>query len=182
MKKHDTFQLLNLLAMPVITAALGLILVLSPDTASALVGKILGWVCVLGALACAFGGSGRRNTAWAIGFGIAGVWMLANPLMLSRILGRVLGLFLLLRGIRELRLHLPAGKGAPLTPGLIMAAVIALVGLVLVCMPLATSRMIFRIIGVVMICIGAAEGIDRLKFRKQLDEGSDPNIIDVEKL
>ena len=49
-------KMLRLLAGPALTVFLGLVLLLSPDSASALVGKILGWVVVVLALAEAFGG------------------------------------------------------------------------------------------------------------------------------
>ncbi len=180
MKKYTVSQLLSLLGMPVLTAVLGLILLVNPDSAVSLVGKLLGWVCVIGALAFAFGGSGRRNVVGGIVLGALGVWMLCNPLFLAKILSRVLGVFLLLRGIQDGRLHWQ-GK-LVLTPGLILAAAAALIGFVLVLMPLSTSRVFFRIIGIILICVGAAEGIDRLRGRKLLDGGEDPNIIDVEKL
>lgn len=183
MKKYTIPELLNLLGMPVLTVVLGAILLFSPDTASALVGKILAWLCILGALAFAFGArsGGRRNALGGILLGILGVWMLMNPLVLARFMGRVLGLFLLLRGIREVRSHLNGGN-IVLTPGLLIPAAVALTGLVLVLVPLATTRLVFSVIGIIMICMGIAEGYDRLKGRRQLESGGDPNIIDVEKL
>lgn len=182
MKKYTIPELLNLLGMPALTVVLGAVLLLSPDTASALVGKILGWACILGALAFAFGGSGRRNVIGGVCAGILGVWMLGNPLFLAKILGRVLGVFLLLRGLRELKLHLPQGSQFTLTAGLILPGIVAVIGLVLILSPLATSRMLFSIIGIVLICMGLAEGYDRLKDRKRLESAGDPDIIDVEKL
>ena len=180
MKKYTVSQWLSLLGMPVLTAVLGLILLVNPDIAVSLVGKILGWVCVIGALAFAFGGSGRRNVAGGILLGALGVWMLCNPLFLAKILSRVLGVFLLLRGIQDGRAHW-SGQ-LRLTPGLVFAAATTLIGVVLILVPLATSRLVFSFIGIILICVGAAEGFDRMKGRKLLDGGEDPNIIDVEKL
>ena len=185
MKKYAIPELLNLLGMPALTVVLGAVLLFSPDTASALVGKILGWLCVLGALGFAFGsrsGDSRRGSAGGILLGVLGVWMLTNPLFPAKILGRVLGLFLLLRGIRELRLHLPQNGKFSLKAGLVLPAAAALMGLVLMLSPLATSRLLFSIVGIVLICFGLAEGYDRLQGRKRLEQSGNPDIIDVEKL
>lgn len=189
MKKYSPAQLVNMLAMPALTVILGLILLLKPDSASALVGKVLAWVTILAAVALGAGSifgntAGRSNrTVAAVICGAVGLWMLMNPLFLAGIIGRVLGLYLLLRGIQDGRTHfqLTGGK-IVFTPGLVLAAVTTVIGLVLILVPLATSRVLFSVIGIVMICVGAAEGIDRLKGPKLLDEGEDPNIIDVEKV
>lgn len=189
MKKFSPAQLMNMLAMPVLTVILGLILLLSPDSAAALVGKVLAWVTILAAVALGAGSifgsaSARsRNTVAAVVCGAVGVWMLMNPLLLAGIIGRVLGLYLLLRGLQDGRAHFRLSSGKPVfTPGLALAAVTAVIGLVLILVPLATSRVLFSVIGIVMICVGVAEGIDRIRGRNLLDEGSDPNIIDVEKV
>lgn len=189
MKKHSPAQLFNMLAMPALTVILGLILLLNPDSASALVGKILAWVTILAAVALGagsiFGKSAHRNkrTIAAVICGAVGLWMLMKPLFLTKIIGRVLGLYLLLRGLQDGRSHFQLNSGKIVfAPGLVLAAVTALIGLVLILVPLATSRVLFSVIGIVMICVGAAEGIDRLKGPKLLDEGEDPNIIDVEKV
>jgi uncharacterized membrane protein HdeD (DUF308 family) len=147
MKKEDILAYVRLLAVPVLTVLLGLILLFSPDTASALVGKILGWVFVLtgaGVGAGVFLGEKTRQNnriVWSVIFLVLGIWILREPLMLAKILG-----------------------------------------LVLVMLPLTTSRLVFTVVGVVLIGVGIAEGIDRIRGRKLLNEGGDPNIIDVEKL
>ena len=186
MKKYTIPQLISLLGMPALTVLLGLVLLFSPDTASALIGKILGWSSVLGALVFAFGarsGKDRRAVVGGILLGAVGVWMLMNPLFLASFMGRLLGIFLLLRGLGNLRMNRKTQGGKLLlTPGLVLSGAITLMGLVLILMPLATSRLVFSVVGIVLICVGAAEAIDRLKGRKALDEGDDPNIIDVEKL
>lgn len=189
MKKYTIPQLLSLLGMPVLTAVLGLILLLSPDTASALVGKLLGWAAVLAGLAMGanaiFGAPASRNNRiiWAVVCFAGGVWLLMNPLTVAKFLGRVLGIVLMIRGGHAVAENIRyQGKKLLLSRGLILAAAVVLAGAVLVILPLASSRMFFNIIGIVMICVGVAEGIDRLKGRKLLDEGQDPNIIDVEKV
>ena len=72
MKKYTFPQLLSLLGMPILTVVVGLVLLLSPDTASALVGKILGWIAVLAGLALLasgiLGNAASRNNRilWAV--------------------------------------------------------------------------------------------------------------------
>ncbi len=189
MKNYSPAQLINMLAMPVLTVVLGLILLLSPDSASALVGQVLAWVTILAAVALGagsiFGSASQRSgrTVAAVVCGAVGVWMLINPLFLASIIGRVLGLYLLLRGLQDGRAHFRLSDGKPVfSPGLVLAAITTVIGLVLILVPLATSRVLFSVIGIVMICVGVAEGIDRIRGRNLLAEGSDPNIIDVEKL
>ena len=53
MKKSDAATLGKLLLTPVLMIILGIALILRPDSASALVGKILGWVFILAGVAMA---------------------------------------------------------------------------------------------------------------------------------
>lgn len=189
MKKYTPAQLFRLLAAPVLTVLLGLILLFSPDTASALVGRVLGWCFILAAAALGAGGflgaSHQRSSriTWAVICLAAGVWMLLNPLTVAKFLSRVLGLTLMIRGGQSIGSNLQYhGRKFVVSSGLVIAAVTALVGLVLTLLPMASSRMLFSALGIILICIGVAEGFDRIRGRNLLDEGSDPNIIDVEKL
>ena len=189
MKKEDMSAYVRLLAMPVLTVLLGLILLFSPDTASALVGKVLGWVCVLTAVGFGagsfLGGKNQQNNriVWAVIFLVGGIWILRDPLMLAKILGRVLGLSMMILGGQKIRQELQYRDGKlQFSSGLISGGVLALIGMVLVVLPLTTSRLVFTVVGVILIGVGVAEGIDRIRGRKLLDEGRDPNVIDVEKL
>lgn len=188
MKKYTPSQLISLLAAPVLLVVLGLVLLFSPDTASALVGKLLAWVCILAALALGagafFGIPARRSNRilWAVICLAAGVWMLKNPLTIAKFLGRVLGLTLVLLGARSTTDNIRYQGNQPiLSRGLILGVVTMLAGAVLVLLPLASSRMFFHIVGIGLICIGIAQGADNLRGRKLLDDG-DSSIIDVEKL
>lgn len=188
MRKYTIPQLVNLLGMPVLTVVLGLILLFSPDTASALVGKILAWLCILAGVALGAGALSRHSAGQrtqillAVVCLLVGLWMLMNPLVLAKFLGRILGVFILIRGIRSI----PQGYAKPekflRAPGVGIACVTTLLGLVLILIPMTTSRLLFTIVGIVMIGVGVAQGFDRLRAKKMLDEGDDPNIIDVEKL
>lgn len=174
--KEMNLNKLRLLAGPGLTVVLGLILLLSPDTASALVGKAVGWIAVFAALAEAFSGD-RKSVIKAILFGIIGVVILKNPLYAAKFLGRALGLTLFGWGLGIVR-----KQGFVLKSGSILPGVVALAGLVLFLVPMTTSRLVISGVGILVIGIGVAEGFDRLREKKQLEEPGDPNIINVEKL
>ena len=189
MKKYTPAQLIRIFAAPVATVLLGLVLLFSPDTASALVGKLLGWCAILAALGLGagifFGGTAGRNNriVWTVICFAAGFWLLMNPLSVAKFLGRVLGIAMMIRGGQSAADNIRyRGKKLELSRGLILGAVTLLIGAVLVILPLASSRMFFHVVGIALICAGIAQGWDNLRGNKLLDEGDDPNIIDVEKL
>ena len=173
-------KMLRLLAGPALTVFLGLVLLLSPDSASALVGKILGWVAIFIALAEAFG-EGKQSPLKGIFFGIIGVLILRDPLYVAKFLGRVLGLALFMWGFGGIVGARRVGK-LSLTPGTVLSGAVVLLGLVLFLVPMTTSRLLMSGLGILIVIIGLKEGFDRLREKKQLEEPSDPNIIDVEKL
>jgi uncharacterized membrane protein HdeD (DUF308 family) len=189
MKKFTPSQLFSMLAVPAVTILLGLVLLFTPDTASALIGQLLAWCCLLSAAVLGagvfFGAPARRSRriAWTVISAAAGAWMLFNPLTVAKFLGRVLGIALMIRGAQSVadNLHY-SGKQLQITRGLVLAAVTLIAGAVLAVLPLASSRLLFNIIGIVLICVGTAQAVDRIRGRKLLDGGDDPNIIDVEKL
>ena len=189
MKKYTPAELIRMLGAPVATILLGLVLLFSPDTASALAGKLLAWFAVLAGLALGagvlFGAPGKRNNRilWAVICIFGGMWLLMNPLTVAKFLGRVLGITLMIRGGQSTADNLLFRNNKPvLSRSLILGAVTLVIGLVLTILPLASSRMFFNIIGILLICLGVAQAADNLRSRKLLDEGDDPNIIDVEKL
>lgn len=188
MNKNEMLYWLKRLGAPVLTVALGVILVFSPDTASVLVARVLGWVLVLAGAGCAAAAllghpaSKTSRLVWCAVLAMAGLWMLGNPLVLAKFIGRVIGIALMIQGGRDIHLNTRNNGGRlEWTPGLILAAATAFLGLVLVVLPLTTSRLVFIIVGVMLIFLGAGEIYDRLKGRKGLNAGDD-DIIDVEKL
>lgn len=189
MKKYTPGQLIRMLAAPAAVVLMGLILLFSPDTASALVGKLLAWCCILAALGFGAGAllgapSGKNNRIiWAVVCFAAGVWLLMNPLTVAEFLGRVLGITMMIRGGRATVDNIRyQNKHLLISRALILGAATLVIGAVLTILPLASSRMFFNIIGIVLICVGLAHGADKIRGHKLLDEGSDPNIIDVEKV
>lgn len=180
MKKYDFFSLLRLLAMPLLTVLMGLILLLSPDTATVLISKLLGWIFLLVAVSDFFStyAGGKKNILRPVVAVLVGLWVLMNPLSIAKSLGRILGLTLFIWGSGSIRRNRHSG----MTPGIIAAGAVALLGIILFLLPMTATRLVLNVAGIVIIGIGVADGYDRIHGRKQLDEGKDPNIIDVEKL
>lgn len=189
MKQNDILYWLKRLAAPALTAVLGVILICNPDSASSLIVRILGWVLVLAGTACGISAMmlhPQNRTVRFVAAGVlavVGLWLLADPMVFTKFVGRVLGLFLMVQGGRDISLNLASNGGKlEFTRGMILAIATAVIGLVLLLLPLTTSRLLFTVIGAVMIGLGVSELLDRLKGRPQLEAGGDPDIIDVEKL
>ena len=177
MKKQPVLNLLYQLASPVLLMALGLILIISPDAASALLSRILGWVFTLAGVG--IGISAIFDRRGAVGKGLAAVlcvitggWLTAHPLLLAASLGRFLGVLILLRGLRDLFLSRSRGHGQ------LLAVITVIAGLVLIVLPMTTSRLVFTLCGVVILIIGTAMLLDRLRDQRHLPSGKD-DIIDA---
>lgn len=179
MKQQKWFDYVKIFLSPVLLVVLGIILIVNPDSAAALVAKVLAWALVLVGtglgLKNLLGSEDRRIgqiVAAAICL-IVGLWMLSNPLVLAKSIGRVLGLFIFLQAA-DFR---DRGRGISLVS---LAA--AILGLILFLVPMTTSRILFTVVGIVVLVIGVTELVSRLRARKLLDGGDDPDIIDVDKV
>lgn len=178
MKKRKILSFLYQIASPAAMILLGLVLMVSPDAASVLVARLVGWVLTLAGICIGiFAIVDRRG---AVGKGIASVlcvcfggFLTANPLILAAGIGRFLGILVAARGLRDLFLAKTRGYGS------VLPLVTTAVGLVLIVLPMTTSRLVFAILGAVIAGIGAAMLLRRLKQRRYLEEGNDPNIIDA---
>lgn len=172
MNKTDGIALLKLFTMPLLLLVLGVILLLNPDSASIIIAKVMGWILI---------GSGvgygiyalQRNRRFftAVACLILGSVLLANPLILARNIGRVLGIILAVEGVQILMKH--SGSKA-------MGVLTLLGAVVLVMAPMTASRLVFSLCGLILICIGGAQLLERIR-RKQLRKGGDdkPDIIDA---
>ncbi len=178
MKKSNFLALAYQLASPVLLMVLGLVLILSPDSASVLIARVLGWlvtvvgVCFGIAALTSRGGMAGKVLAALVCLSL-GSWLVANPLRLAASIGRFLGILVALRGLRDLFLARETGCG------LVLAAITTLVGLVLIVLPLTTSRLVFSICGAAVLGIGAAMLVQRLRRQRLLDSGDKPDIIDA---
>ncbi len=176
MKKQDLLSLGYQLASPVLLMVLGAVLIVNPDSASALIARIIGWLVMLVGIGFVIAAVFSRQKAGKIigavvCFGLSG-WLLANPLLLAAGIGRVLGIVIAARGARDVLL------AERYHENLILPVVTAVIGAVLIFLPLTTSRLVFSICGGVILCIGAAMAADRLKRHRYLEPG-DSNIIDA---
>lgn len=187
MNKKTIMSLLNLFAAPVLLIVLGLILIVNPDSASALITKILGWALILGGAVSLYaamtGDTGRRATKAipAVVCLLVGIYFVTNPLALAKWLGRILGIVLAVQGAGEIAANWKERQSADvLCPSMILAVVTTVVGIILILLPMTTSRLLFMICGIVLLVIGAAELLDRLKDKKRLEDGEKPHIIDAD--
>lgn len=173
MKRYDWPALIKLLLAPGLLILLGLVLIVNPDSAAALVAKIIGWFFLLTAtglgLISLLGDPvrrARRVLLAVIGLA-AGIWLLLNPLVLAANVGRILGLLLIVNGLGDL---LSARRRG------IVPLAVAAVGAILVLLPMTTSRIFFTILGLLVLFAGVTELADRLRRGGHRD---DPDIIDV---
>lgn len=177
MKKNDMFALGYQLASPLALILLGLILFFSPDTASVLISRLIGWGFFavgigLGIAALVRRGADIGKIIGAVACITVGSFLTANPLWLARGIGRVLGIFLMLRGARDF-------FQSRRNQGKILSLICAVLGIVLMILPMTVSRWAFSLCGLVMVIVGVVMALERLKERRLLGEGDDPNIIDA---
>lgn len=173
---RKTENLLNAIGIHILTVLAGLILLVNPDGATALVTKILGWVLVIaGSLRLVIPTVMKQPIplgGWIInGFLIiAGVVLLAKPLILANFIGLFFGVCILLEGLRSLF------SGGSRT----LAVITIAVGAVLILIPRTLVQTVLGLCGIVMIIIGVMNILGRLRAVKRLEEARDPNIIDAD--
>lgn len=176
MKKKDVQSMVRLMLTPVLMVILGIVLVVRPDFASALVGKVLGWVLlVVGIGLLVESIAVKELTTSRILFVVAaalGLWLVRNPLRLAAALGRVAGLLILVRAVQDII------NAARWKCGMKYALLSAIIGGLLILLPMTTSRAVWVIVGLLVIAVGVLMAIDRLKPGKLLGDGG--NIIDAQ--
>lgn len=181
MKKHDFLDVINLFLTPAVLIVLGLILVVNPDSASALIARIFGWLLLAAGVGFAVAALVDRigtvaKVISALLCLAVGSFLLRNPLVLAAGIGRLAGILLTLRGIQDM---IAAGRWHK---GMLTAVITTIVGVILLVLPMTTSRLVLLVCGVVMLVSGVGMLAARLKFRRylrQAREPDDPNIIDA---
>ena len=177
MKKQDILSLLQLLLVPVLLVLLGFILLVNPDAASAMISRIIGYALILAAigtgLTAVFSSSKIPKGILAVMLAVFGGWLVANPLMLAAWIGRFLGVLILINSIPDLIYARKHGGRA------LFNLIAALAGGTLILLPLTASRLVFSLCGGVVLIIGVLMFLDRIRSRRWLPEGDDPNIIDA---
>jgi hypothetical protein len=178
MKKQDILSLVQLLLVPVLLILLGLILVVNPDTASVLISKLLGYVltlCAIGAgIAAIFSRTKKAmKVICAVVLAMVGGWLMMHPLWLTAWVSRFLGMLILVNSGMDLIFALKQNRNV------IFHAAAAAIGVLLILMPMSASRLVFTLCGVAVLVIGGVMFLDRIRGRRWLHEGDDPNIIDA---
>ena len=176
MKKQKLSAFLSRFATPAVLITLGLVLIFCPDTASALISKVAGWGLMMAGIVVAVAMVVDRG--WSLSkiltiLVLAGLgrWPMTHPLAWAAWGGRIIGLLLLLRGIRDFTQSVfPQGK--------VLSVLTAVLGFVLIVMPMTASRMVFSLCGLVVLVVGCGMFAERIWERRYL-EGDDPNIIDA---
>ena len=182
MKENNWGSFLSLAALPLVQLLLGAVLLLNPDGALAAIFRIIGWLLVAAALICAFAVAADRShtTGGVIGAvicGIGGVLLLRNPLILAASTGKILGLLLIIRALAGM---VQGGKVSG-TPGRHALGELPelIIGAFLLLSPMTPTRLIFGVVGAVLI-IGAVAKL--LGIRKEVGgkrELKNPKIIDA---
>ena len=151
--KDTILSVIRLIATPVLLMVLGLILLIHPDSASALVAQILGWVLLIAGVVFAVSAiAGHFDTLGKVLSAVCcfavGAWLLRNPLMLAAGLGRLAGILLVVRGIQDIlnasRYHY----------GILPAVITTVLGAVLIALPMTTSRVVISLCGLLVLIVG----------------------------
>ena len=175
MRKNKILSLIRRFASPVALALLGLILLLFPDSASVLVAKVLGWGVFLVGVGFAIaaiaspGGTAGKVLA-ALACLAVGTWLVKNPLVLAKGVGRFIGILLLIRGAQD---FFQSGQ----SKGRLLSLIVAVLGVVLIVLPMTTSRLVITLCGLVLVFLAVMMGLDRLRFFRH--SGGGPDIIDA---
>lgn len=177
MKKEEVLSYIRLFLAPVLVMVLGLILIFNPDSATALISKLLGGVIILigigSGVSAIFNKKGRGAKAiTAVVMAIVGGWLVNNPLALAQWISRFIGVLLVINGIQDIGELRRFGKT------FLMPLILTVVGAVLILMPMTTSRLVFTLCGIVVLILGTAMLLDRLKSKPRLKTSGD--IVDAE--
>lgn len=177
MKKQEMISFVRLFFVPVLIMVLGLILIFNPDSATVLITKALGSIIILigiaSGISAIFEKKGRSAKAiTAVVMAVVGGWLVKNPLALAAWISRFIGVLLVINGLQDIGQLRRFGKT------FFMPLIVTAIGAVLILMPMTTSRLVFTLCGVVVLIIGGAMLLDRLRTQPRLKSAGD--IIDAE--
>lgn len=182
MKNLDWKEFLRREGGSILTILCGVILVMRPDTASALLSALAGWALIAVGVAALIGGftgsSGGSIVTGAVLL-VAGAWLHRNPLMIASVLGFVAGFWVLRQGLKALKdAQRSKRNGGLWIPGAVLAVLEALIGVRLMLSPLSISRMVLSIGGLALIAIGACTLAAQYKSTRYIPEPG--GIIDAD--
>ena len=183
MKKINWGSFLSLAALPLLQLVLGVVLLFNPDAVMAGIFRIIGWLLVAVALVLGISLAMDRVRApgrviGALVCGIGGALLLRNPLVLAAGTGKVLGVLLILRAVAG---FVQGGKvsGRPVRHALGELPELIL-GIFLLLSPMAPTRLIFGIIGVVLIVGAVLKLLGMKQELVALTGPENPKIIDAD--
>ena len=160
----------------------GVILVLKPDTASALLSAVAGWALIavgVAALIGGFTGSPGGSVVTGAVLLLSGAWLHRNPLMIASVLGFVVGFLVLRQGIRAMKdAQRSKRNGGLWIPGAVLAVLEALIGVRLLLSPLSISRFVLSIGGIALIVLGACNLVAHYRSTRYIPEPG--GIIDAD--
>lgn len=177
-QKKQLRQMVELYTTPVLLLLLGLVLILNPDSATALISKVIGWVILLAGIAFGFSAAISKRSlvmkviSCFVCVGL-GSMLLSRPLMLAVSLGRIAGVFLLLRGIEDMRESMAWHQNS------LTAIVTMVLGLVLIVLPMTTSRLVMIFLGIIVVIWGLTVLRERLGLHRRLTPPDESKIIDA---
>ena len=161
----------------------GVILVLKPDTASALLSAVAGWGLIAAGVAALIAGFAGDLGVGSVVTGavllLSGSWLHRNPLMIASVLGFVVGFLVLRQGLRAMKdAQRSKRSGGLWIPGGVLAVIEALIGVRLMLSPLSISRLVLTVAGLALIVCGACNLVARYKSTRYIPK---PNgIIDAD--
>lgn len=170
MRKETLLRLLNRFGMSATLILLGLILLVAPDSAAVIIAYLMGGLLTFGGIVFGIGALLDRSISkgfWTLVCLSIGGTLMGNPLLLARNVGRFLVVLLAMEGGTCLR------KGNSL-----WGAVLLVTAVVLCFAPMLLSRLLFSMMGLVVLLIGTGMLVTRLKNQKKIS-GGDNNIIDA---
>lgn len=160
----------------------GVILVLKPDTASALLSAVAGWALIavgVAALIGGFTGSSGGSVVTGAVLLLSGAWLHRNPLMIASVLGFVVGFLVLRQGLRAMKdAQRSRRNGGFWIPGAVLAVLEALIGVRLLLSPLSISRFVLSIGGIALIVLGACNLVTHYRSTRYIPEPG--GIIDAD--
>lgn len=181
----DKNAMLKSLAGSVLLVALGVLLLLRPDFATATVAAVLGWILIGGGailIAVAilnWDVTGVPELVFGIVAAAAGIFIVIRPNFLASAFGIIIGLYLGFQAISTLITALKLKEsGYVFVPTLVLGLVLLALALVLILVPMSLSRLLVRIVGLLMALSGLSHLVLRSRFFMSLPR-QDPKIVDA---
>lgn len=166
--------------------ALGVLLILNPDFGTATVGLVVGIVFAgLGVLMLVLSFmSWPVLGVWEIAIGVLGLLsggvLIKEPTLLGKLLGYVIAIALLMRGFQGLHEAQKLAKlGYNQKWNRILALVMIVLGIILFVVPLTSSRIVMRLVGVAVVVLGVLNMGSEARYAKRI-RASEKDIIDAE--